>query len=98
MQLRPLDIVDGAVDAGGMDEQRCGREAIIVVLEVDRMLVALRHVGQKLAKAFEHASGTLHGWNRATLHGACPKSRAVSSRPVHVTRISCKGSSVAPTS
>jgi hypothetical protein len=37
-----------------MHEQRGRREAVIVMIEVDRMLAALRYFGQKFAKAIEH--------------------------------------------
>src|SRR4029453_17822841 len=42
------------VDGGGVDQQRRRSEAIVVVLEMGRMLLALGNVGQKSAKAFEH--------------------------------------------
>ena len=59
VQLGALGIGDVAVDGGGMDQQRCRRQAIVVVLEVNRMLAAVRHLGEKPAKACKHASGTL---------------------------------------
>ena len=55
VQLVALDIGDVAVDGGGMNEQRGRREAVVVMIEVDRMLAAFRYLGQKLAKAIEHA-------------------------------------------
>ncbi len=56
VQLLALGIGDITVDGGGMDEQRHRREAIVVMREVGRMLVAFRHLGQKLAKARKHGA------------------------------------------
>src|SRR5262249_57108791 len=56
VQLLMLDVGNVAVDGGGVDEQRGRRQAIVVVLEADRMLAAFRRLGQKFAKAIEHAA------------------------------------------
>jgi len=64
-QLAALGVGDVAVDGGGMDEQRRRGEAVVVMLEVGGMLVAVRHLGQKLAEALEH--GTYPG----ARHVAC---------------------------
>ena len=55
-QLAALGVGDVAVDGGGMDEQRRRGEAVVIVLEVGGMLVAVRHLGQKLAEALEHGA------------------------------------------
>jgi len=56
VQLLALDVGNVAVDRGGMHEQRGRRQAIVVVLEADRMRAAFRRLGQKFAKAIEHAA------------------------------------------
>jgi hypothetical protein len=47
------------VDAGRVDEQRSRGETIVVMAEMGRMLVALRDVREKPAKAFEHIAGAV---------------------------------------
>ena len=54
VQLVALGVRNVAVDGGGMHEQRRRREAIVVVLEADRMRAVIRCLGQKFAKAIEH--------------------------------------------
>src|SRR5262249_37087475 len=72
VQLVALGVGNVAVDGSGMHKQRRRREAIVVVLEADRMLAAFRRLGQKSAKAIEHAAVPLDG---ATLHAVSAKSR-----------------------
>jgi hypothetical protein len=43
-----------AVDRGGVNEQRCRRETIVILPKVDRMIAAFGDLAQEFAKGFEH--------------------------------------------
>jgi hypothetical protein len=87
VQLVALEVGNVAVDGGGMHKQRGRRQAIVVVLEADRMRAAFRRLGQKSAKTIEHA--TVSRWTapRCTSFpqsleaGAGCIDRATSARP-----------------
>ena len=49
-----LDLGHRAVDHGGMDQQRRGGEAIVVVLEAGVIFLAAGQIGQKLLECLQH--------------------------------------------
>src|SRR5262249_25615239 len=72
VQLVALGLGDVAVDGSRMDEQCCRSEAIVVVAEMTRMLIALRYLGHKPAKALEHGAANRCSTPRCMLAARSP--------------------------